>query len=61
MQNNFLLFYLNCFLLATHLNLKCDSRNATDLVTRQYDSCENAKEFVMTSQNSKNLLGPVVT
>ena len=22
MQNNFLLFYLNCFLLATHLNLK---------------------------------------
>ena len=22
MQNNFILFYLNCFLLATHLNLK---------------------------------------
>ena len=41
----FLLFYLNCLLLATHLN----SRNATDLVTRQHDSRENVKEFIVTS------------
>ena len=44
----FLLFYLNCFLLATHLNLM-RLRNATDLVMYQCDSRENMKEFVMTS------------
>ena len=49
MQNNFYLFYSNCFLLATHLNLKRDSRNATDLVTRRRDSSKNAKEFIVTS------------
>ena len=43
-----LLLYLNCFLLATHLNLK-RLENATDLVMRQRDSHENTKEFVVTS------------
>ena len=48
MQNNFYFIYLNCFLLATHLNLK-RLKDATDLVTRQQDSRENVKEFIMTS------------
>ena len=43
----FLLFYFNCFLLVTHLNLS-DLRNATDLVTYKHHSHENMKEFVMT-------------
>ena len=29
--------------------IQSDSRNMTDLVTCQCDSCENAKEFVLTS------------
>ena len=50
MQNNFYFIYLNCFLLATHLNLK-RLKKATDLVTRQHDSREKVKEFIVTSSH----------
>ena len=58
MQNNFYYFIksfsigdsfkFNATQLVTHLNFM-RLKNATDLVTRQHDSRENVKEFVVTS------------
>ena len=44
MQNNFILLYFKLFSIGDSFKFK-----ATDLVTRQRDSRENVKEFVMTS------------
>ena len=48
MQNNFIILF-KLFSIGDSFKFNATQKNATDLVTRQHDSRENVKEFVVTS------------
>ena len=49
MQNNFLFYLFKLFSIGDSFKFNATQRNATDLVTHQHDSRENAKEFIVMS------------